>query len=187
MDADASKLLTLASFPEVGAGGELLVTPELEAEIPGLAHTVNNVDSVIADASYTRMELAAEAGCLTLALDAANGQASTSLEKMLVHQLAAAHGHSMSLVAKARQQLQQVSSWNNVARQQVASIEAARLTNAAARMMDSFQRGALALDRLRNGGRQQVIVQHVNVSGDAKAIVAGAVARPGEPKDGGTG
>ena len=58
----------------------------------------------------------------------------------------------MSRIAKARIQGQQISTWNNVPRQQIASIEACRLTNAAARMMDSFQRGVLALERFRTAG-----------------------------------
>jgi hypothetical protein len=55
------------------------------------------------------------------------------------------------------------------------SIEAARMAGAAARMMDTFQRGLLTLDRLRNGGRQVVTVQHVNVGDSGQAVVAGEV------------
>ena len=40
------------------------------------------------------------------------------------------------------------------------SIEAARMANTAARLMDAYQRGLLTLDRMRNGGRQVVTVQH---------------------------
>ena len=35
---------------------------------------------------------------------------------------------------------------------------------------------ALVLDRLRNGNRQTVVVQHVAVSDGGRAVVAGAVA-----------
>ena len=40
------------------------------------------------------------------------------------------------------------------------------------------QRAALTLLRMRNGGRQVVTVQHVNISG-GQAIVAGAVSATG--------
>jgi hypothetical protein len=59
---------------------------------------------------------------------------------------------------------------------QGATAEAARSAGAAARLLDAFQRGALALDRLRNGGRQTVVVQHVSVAEGGQAVVAGAVA-----------
>ena len=45
--------------------------------------------------------------------------------------------------------------------------------------MDSFARGALILDRLLNGARQTVMVQHLNVSDGGQAVVAGNVA-PGD-------
>jgi hypothetical protein len=57
--------------------------------------------------------------------------------------------------------------------------EATRSATAAARLMDSVTRGALALDRLRNGGRQFVTVQHVNIAGGGQAVVAGSVATGG--------
>ena len=41
--------------------------------------------------------------------------------------------------------------------------------------MESYQRGALTLERLRNGGRQVVQVQHVNVSDGGQAVVAGTI------------
>ncbi len=61
-------------------------------------------------------------------------------------------------------------------REQVASVEAARLATAAARMMEATARTALTLDRLRNGYRQAVVVQHVAVGDGGQAVVAGAVA-----------
>ena len=55
------------------------------------------------------------------------------------------------------------------------SVEAGRMANTAARLMDTFQHGLLALERMRNGGRQVVTVQHVNVSDGGQAVVAGTV------------
>ena len=42
-------------------------------------------------------------------------------------------------------------------------------------MLAAFAQGALALDRLRNGNRQVVTVQHVTVADGGQAVVAGAV------------
>ena len=61
--------------------------------------------------------------------------------------------------------------------EQLASIEAARLANTAARMMAAYQDGMLALDRIRRGGRQtvKVIHQHVAVGPGGQAVVAGSM------------
>jgi len=52
------------------------------------------------------------------------------------------------------------------------------MANVAARLMEAYQRAALTLLRMRNGGRQVVTVQHVSISG-GQAIVAGAVSATG--------
>ena len=54
-------------------------------------------------------------------------------------------------------------------------VEVARLSNAAARMMQVYQEGLLTLNRIRTGGRQTVVVQHVRVSDGGQAVVAGNV------------
>ncbi len=46
---------------------------------------------------------------------------------------------------------------------------------ASTRMIEAFQRGLLTLERLRNGGKQTVVVQHVAVSEGGQAVVAGTV------------
>jgi hypothetical protein len=59
------------------------------------------------------------------------------------------------------------------------SIEAARLAGTAARLMATFQQGAEALGRYRSGGRQQIVVQRVNVAEGGQAVVAGTVTPAG--------
>jgi hypothetical protein len=88
------------------------------------------------------------------------------------------------LAEKASVQLDLVSNRSAPVVRQEATEEAIRITAAMTRMMDSFQRGVLALERLRKGGQQVVVVQHVNVSGEGKAVVAGNVegGLPGGPK-----
>jgi hypothetical protein len=58
-------------------------------------------------------------------------------------------------------------------------LDLARLTNAAARMMDVYQQGCLVLQKLKTGGAQRVLVQYqqVNVKAGAQAVVAGKVGR----------
>ncbi len=143
-------------------------------------------DLLDAEASQERLNLAREAGALTLALDAAEGMGAASpAERMIAHQMATAHAMAMRLAAKAdafaarkflTYQPRAVDAAEEAKREQVASIEAARMANAAARMMEATVRAALALDRLRNGNRQTVVVQHVAVADGGQAVVAGAVA-----------
>ena len=104
---------------------------------PDLIDTVRSEpDRVTARASVARLELVAETGALDLAVDTADTiKARNSLEKMLAHQIAAAHGLAMKFAAKSEQMLGFVSSWDTAARQQVSSIEASRLANSAARML----------------------------------------------------
>ena len=96
--------------------------------------------------------------CAALALDAADSiQAQNSLEKMLAHQLAVAHKCALEMVERSALE-------TDVANR-------TRLLRASGRMMDTFQRGLLTMQRLRTGGEQTIVVQHVNVSEGGQAIV----------------
>ena len=55
------------------------------------------------------------------------------------------------------------------------SVEAGRMLNASGRMMDAYQHGLLTLAKIRSGGQQTVVVQHVNVGDGGQAMVAGEV------------
>ena len=92
---------------------------------------------------------------------------------MLAHQLAAAHAMAMELQAEARELLQRYKRTGCVHQQ--LSIEAGRQMNASARMMGVYQDGLATLAKLRNGGTQTVVVQHVAVGEGGQAIVAGQV------------
>jgi len=172
---------------EVGAAGEMVPTGERAIDRPDLIDTVRSKpDMVTARASLARLDLVAQTGALNLAVDTAEAiKARNSLEKMLAHQIAAAHGLAMKFAAKSEQMLGFVTSWDTAARQQVSSIEASRLANSAARMMESFNQGLLTLDRLRNGRQQLVTVQHVTVGSGGKAIVTGEVSPGGSRRRGG--
>jgi hypothetical protein len=60
--------------------------------------------------------------------------------------------------------------------------ERARLTNAAARMMQVYQEGFLTLRKIRTGGKQTFLVQHVQVSDGGQAVIVGSV-KAGGRKD----
>lgn len=137
-----------------------------------LVDTLENPNMISVVASDHRLELAA---CVwsrvaESALDAAaSAQAQNSLEKMLCHQMAAMHCSAMKLTARSLRDLP--------------PLEMARLSNAAARMMQVYQEGLLTLQKLRTGGKQTVVVQHVQVSDGGKAVVAGNLETGRSPCD----
>jgi hypothetical protein len=185
-DAALNPLNNAGGAPQQGNGGEMVVD-ESKKDPTKQSWIVDTVtergDMLNAEASMARLELASAAGTLTMAVDAAESiQAANSLERMLVHQMATAHKVAMTMAAKANDFASSIQSWDPQARQQVQSIEAARMAGSAARMMETFQRGALTLERLRNGGKQTVVVQHVAVSDGGQAVVAGTVTPGEKPK-----
>jgi hypothetical protein len=180
---------------ERGSGGEVRLRengddPWPKREVARATRTTP--DLLDAEASQERLDLAREAGALTLALDAADGMGAASpAERMIAHQMATAHAMAMRLAAKAdafaarrflTYQPRAVNAAEEAKREQVASIEAARMANASARMMEATARAALTLDRLRNGNRQTVVVQYVTVADGGQAVVAGAVPPGGRRK-----
>lgn len=189
MDAHADTVLDPLTHSPVpirqGNGGEAVVEDRKgPTEQNWIRDTLKErPDMLNAEASGARLELAVAAGSLAMAVDAVESiQAANSLERMLVHQMATAHKVAMQMAAKASDFAGHIHSWDTQTRQQVQSIEAARMAGAAARMMETFQRGALTLERLRNGGKQVVVVQHVTVSDGGQAVVAGAVTGGEKPK-----
>jgi hypothetical protein len=164
---------------QVAAGGELVPTSQL-AENPRalqFQNTVRNPDYVAVDASRDRLELAHAAGALEAGLDLADSiQAENSLEKMLAHQLAAAHRATMKMAAQVNRRLDHLEGQRiEGAAAQSASVEAARLAGATSRMMQTFQQGMLTLQKLRTGGQQQVVVQHqyvTKVEDGGQAVIA---------------
>jgi hypothetical protein len=189
MDARADAALDPLSHtsvaPHQGRGGEMVVeTQANRRDRPWIIDTVKDrPDMLAADASVARLDLAAAANTLTMAVDAAESiQAANSLERMLAHQLATAHHLAMTLAARAGDFAGGIKSWDPHIRQQLQSIEAARMAAASARMMETFQRGMLTLERFRNGGKQTVVVQHVAVGDGGQAVVAGTVTQGEGPK-----
>ena len=126
-----------------------------------LYDTLTVPDFAAVEASFDRTRLLTEHGAdvAAMALDAVNTiQAENSLEKMLAHQLAAAHKAVMEMIGAV------------VPQSRDAAIQNRRL-NAAVRGMTVYQNGLLALQRLRQGGQQRIIVQYVNVGNGGQAVV----------------
>jgi hypothetical protein len=156
----------------VGNGGEMAIGTK--AMNPFIDTVRERPDMLAIDASRWRMELASKADVLTLGIDAAATiKAENSLEKMLAHQMAAAHAAAMALQVDARELLRMYQRTGHI--HQSLSIEAGRMLNASARMMECFQHGLLTIARVRSGGKQTVVVQHVSVGDGGRAMVAGQV------------
>jgi putative component of toxin-antitoxin plasmid stabilization module len=167
-----------ASSQPIGAGGELVPAADIVASgALALKNTVDHPDYVSADASRARLEMANQAGVLETALDAADTiGAQNSMEKMLAHQLAAMHQATMRLARQMNRRLDRLEYMNlGDAEADRTTVEACRLANTMGRMAAGYQQGLVALQRLRTGGTQRVLVQHVTVEGGGKAVVAGEI------------
>jgi hypothetical protein len=167
-----------------GAGGELVPTDSGKGAAEWrLLDTVANPNYVTADASRGRLDLAQQAGALEEALDAADTiEARDSLERMLAHQLATVHVSAMNaclgmkMSADLNRRLDYLANVRGEESERV-NIQATRLANAIGRLMSTYQQGLLTFQRLRSGGKQTVVVQHVHVNEGGQAVVAGKVGR----------
>jgi hypothetical protein len=166
-------------WAEIGAGGELVPNGAQQKPPAEYRSTVRKPDYVAAAASRDRLDLAQQAGALETALDMADTiEAANSLEQMLAHQLAVAHNSAMKLTSQLNRQIERMAVLADGPRH-AANVEATRLAGAVSRMMTTFQQGALAMQRMRSGGRQVVTVQHVNVGPGGQAVVRGHVSAGG--------
>lgn len=177
LETAAADALSLDTRPPVGSGGELFPAgDQIKRGGGNFIDTVERPDAVTATASMDRLKLADDGiQCVALAVDTAETiQAKNSIEKMMAHQLAAAHKLAMTFAAKAQRLIEEDGSgWNRPPT--IYATEASRVANASAKMMDAYQKGTLALHKLRTGGTQTVTVQHVNVSDGGQAVVTGGI------------
>jgi hypothetical protein len=132
-----------------------------------LINTLEHPNMIGVEASERRTSDLMHLDILASGLDAAeSAQVSNSLEKMLCHQMAAAHHAAMRLLGDGV-------GLNGFTR--LPTVEQGRLVNVGARLMDVYQAGLVTLQRLRTGGRQEVVVQHVQVNEGGQAVVAGTI------------
>jgi hypothetical protein len=171
-EKEANKLLVVDEPPKIGAGGEVI--PKKTDEGRSEVHYLNPLNTlekapgmVNIESSAKRAALLLDAGVLPTGLDAAHSiEAKNSLERMLAHQMALCHDAAFKTISQARGKQD--------------TVEQVRLLNAGARLMKTFQEGALILHKLQTGGKQVVVVQHVNVTEGGQAVIAGSVGGGGE-------
>lgn len=152
MALDASKMLTPAETLQKGSGGEIV--PPYALGMSGLELALKEPDLLDAEVTIKRTDLADKAGVFELAIEASESvKAKNSIQRMQAHQLALAHKYAMELMADASKQKN--------------PIFKVKLMNCSARLMETYSKGALALQRLQSGASQVVQVQHVQVNGQA--------------------
>jgi hypothetical protein len=134
---------------KTGLGGEII--PSARHTVPGLESALKTPDLLNVEATIQRADLADKAGVFELALDASESvSAKNAVEQMLVHQMTAAHRHSMRLLSESEKDKDPQWATKKVA--------------LAARLMDAYARGALTLQRLQSGPSQSIVVQQVSVA-----------------------
>lgn len=190
----AAELATLPGPVVSGIGGEVALAQPHDTPGRHFLDTLENPTTTSAAASRARMQQASDhgdGGSLAQALDAAETLgAANSLEKMAAHQLAVCHGMAMHLFKDAGRMIRergkgQLRGGSEFDAMEYYNVEACRLLATAARLMGAYQNGLATLARVRQGGRQVVTVQHVQVNDGGQAVVAGQVAGGGSGPGGG--
>ena len=152
MALDASMMLTPLEPLKKGSGGEIV--PPYAFGMSGLELALKEPDLLDAEVTIKRTDLAEKAGVFEMAIEASESvKAKNSIQRMQAHQLALAHKYAMELMADASKQRD--------------PIFKVKLMNCSARLMETYSKGALALQRLQSGASQVVQVQHVQVNGQA--------------------
>jgi len=135
-----------------GSGGEIV--PPFVLGMSGLELALKEPDLLDAEVTIKRTDLAEKAGVFEMAIEASESvKAKNSIQRMQAHQLALAHKYAMELMADASKQRD--------------PIFKVKLMNCSARLMETYSKGALALQRLQSGASQVVQVQHVQINGQA--------------------
>jgi hypothetical protein len=123
-----------------------------------LKDTLADPDLAAIESSETRGRLLHLNNVVALGVDVANtALASNTHEKLISHQVALAHKVAMEQA-------------NQALHERDPTIEIKRL-QVAARMINIAQQGVLTLQKLKTGGTQNVVVQHVHVASGGQALV----------------
>lgn len=141
------------------AQNAVVVNREVLPSKPGyLKDTLSDPDLAAVESSETRGRLLKMNDAVALGVDVSNTiQASNTAEKLIAHEVAVAHKVAMEQAMRASNESDP-------------AMEIKRL-QIAARMMSSAQQGLLALQKLKTGGTQNVVVQHVHVEAGGQAVV----------------
>jgi hypothetical protein len=167
---------TTANVQPPGNGDELVPLPEpthplrrdyLKAKVQEPAGVLRH------QASADALGLLADVDAVTLGLELADDlKCKTRAEKMLAHQAAAFHVTSMKFLQRAGDERGRASSTAlRGGINQAASVESARMLNAAARAAGACANAVAAIKKLKTGGKQVVQVQHVVVKDGGQAVV----------------
>ena len=149
---ESTDLLTPSEPLLCSLGGEIV--PPYKLGLGGLELALKDPDLLDAEVTIQRTELADSAGVFEMAIEASESvKAKNSIQRMQAHQLALAHKYAMELMADASKQRD--------------PIFKVKLMNCSARLMETYSKGALALQRLQQGANQIVQVQHVQINGQA--------------------
>lgn len=160
---------SLQSHGNRRAKSALIASGEAAASPGYLKDTLANPDLIAIESSEMRGKLLLTNGVAALGIDVANtAGASNTHEKLISHQIALAHKTAMEQANKALHEHNPV-------------IEVKRL-QIAARMIAMAQQGVITLKKLKTGGTQNVVVQHVYVADGGQAVI-GAVQAGGCKQD----
>jgi hypothetical protein len=186
LERTASATLTPPEPVVVGTGGEFVPQGRAWIEKPGIVDLVRDPEWTHLHASEDRLGLAAEAQCFDLAAATADAiGARDDTERMLAHQLAAAHVAGMRCLEAMYKAQGRAERHDSLGAHTKLLGEAARMGQLAVRFMDTYQRGLQTLGRLRTGNRQTVTVvhQHVTVEGGQVAVAGAVQPRGGRGQD----
>jgi hypothetical protein len=168
LDSDAEAIIARKASWLATPGGEVPGTtaPTLNYSASRIINTLTSQGEtrIAEDASLARMDLLLQNAldCAPMALDASETiKADNSLDKMLAHEMAAAHEAAMRFLDRAMSCA--------FPRE---SVECTRYGNLAARFMAMFQEGRLVLHKIRGGGQSITVQhQHVNIGPNSQNVV----------------
>ncbi len=153
--------VALKSHGNRRAKSALIASGEAAASPGYLKDTLADPDLIAIESSEMRGKFLLANDVVALGIDVANTiGASNTLEKLLAHEIALAHKIAFEQAAMA-------SSGYEVAM----GIKRLQIST---KMMNLAQQGMLTLHKLRTGGTQNVVVQHVYVADGGQAVI-GAV------------
>lgn len=174
----------LAQLEYVKAAGELLAADSLNTPVDciqlagGEVAAASDVQSskfttdiVSLEASNERVRLLSMLGhdIAALALDTANAVGAVGgVEQMVAHQLATAYHQAMTLMNKSA-----------VEPDPAMGLQYSRL---AVKWMSATSEAALTLKKLKTGGEQRYIIEHLNVSNGGQAVIGDVQAGGGQCK-----
>lgn len=178
---------TTANIQPRGNGGELvpLPAPEHPLRRDYIKAQVQEPAGVLRhQASSEAMGLLCDVDALTLGLELAEDmKCKTRAEKMLAHQAAAFHVASLKFLQRAGDERGRASSTaSRGGINQAASVESARMLNAAARAAGACGEAIERIKKLKTGGKQIVQVQHVVAKDGGQAVVGQNVRGAGRTK-----